>query len=88
MCVSCVRLSPRLSLSLFAARLHACQSIRPSVHSSLNNTHRDSCLDPKGLPDVALHGVQALKKSNLPSTLRMVGLCNRPNYEFRAFQVG
>lgn len=31
--------------------------------------------------------VQALKKSRLPQNLQMVVLCNRPNFEFRAFQV-
>ena len=31
--------------------------------------------------------LQSLKKSRLPQKLRMVVLSNRPNFEFRAFQV-
>lgn len=35
------------------------------------------------------HGkcVQALEESGLPKKLRMVVMCNKPSFEFRAFQV-
>ncbi len=31
--------------------------------------------------------IQALEESGLPKKLRMVVMCNKPSFEFRAFQV-
>jgi hypothetical protein len=31
--------------------------------------------------------MQALEESGLPKKLRMVVMCNKPSFEFRAFQV-
>eukprot|EP00884_Botryococcus_braunii_P010005 jgi/Botrbrau1/19005/Bobra.0100s0039.1 len=42
--------------------------------------------DVRGFADFFTEFFQALKKSSMPTATRMVGLCNRPNYEFRAFQ--
>lgn len=43
------------------------------------------CSEVSGSPLVLI--LQGLKKSRLPHKLQMVVLCNRPNFEFRAFQV-
>ena len=34
------------------------------------------------------YAFQALEESGLPKKLRMVVMCNKPSFEFRAFQVG
>ena len=34
-----------------------------------------------------ISAIQALEESGLPKKLRMVVMCNKPSFEFRAFQV-
>ncbi len=34
-----------------------------------------------------MSAMQALEESGLPKKLRMVVMCNKPSFEFRAFQV-
>ena len=41
----------------------------------------------RGFSDFFSEFFTALRKAHFPPNMRMVVLCNRPNYELRAFQV-